>query len=80
MITKEMKAGTDRKIWQKRGRHRFTGSTGSDSHSKNQRPAGSLQGEPEGSSLQKRSSEDGRSEKKPPRIPESKRYRALQNL
>ena len=75
MITKEMKAGTDRKIWR-----RSEGDTGSPEvqvailTARINDLQDHFKANPKGSSFQKRSSENGRSEKKPSRIPESKRY------
>ena len=63
-----------RKMW---GRYRITGSTGGTSHSKNQRSDRSLQEQPERSPLQKRTSEDGRTETWSSGIPEESWYREI---
>ena len=70
MISKEKKAAIINEYGKKTGRHRFTGSSDRRSDSKNPGADRSSAKQPEGSSLQKRTSEDGWSETWTSCIPE----------
>ena len=74
MISKEKKQAI---MAEYRRRHRFTGSTGSCTDSKNPGADRASENTPQRSSFQKRSAENGRSEKRSAGLPEENRYRKI---